>query len=314
MNVSDLTLNGTCIVGLRTDEKLGITYLATCLVIVVWTTSRRLSYTFNKLRHCEGGVTVADVLTCITVTVCSAFVYFALIFALAGTGSPLICELGIFLCITLYTASKGAIYLLFMEKAYQAQRRMGAISRFKSRLYRVNAFLFSLYGVLFTLMIIYSVSEILNPETEGLCFIGIETESSVPLVIYDSIFSVYLTTLFLIPVLRSVRGSSYRTAAQSKTARAIKKNFIGMLATTIASGLNILSLAVMPKQRMVVCFSLCATDILVNCAVVQWTVSMKSRTSSGISTFPHNDKIRTNTADERVTRSSMIVPSKLEIQ
>ena len=267
--------NSTCI-GLELEEKLGVLYLTSCLALIVLLTGRRLTYTLIK-KH-SSGLSFADFITCTAIIVACCFAYLATILATAGTGSMLVCTLGIFLCIIFYTASKGTVYLLFMEKAYQAHRGFTNTDRLKSRLYQVNVFLFSLYGILFVLMIVFRIHEIVNPYEQGLCLIGIASEASVPLVIYDTFFSVYLTTLFLVPVIRSMRSTSHQGNASlgsSRTRDTVRRNLIGMSIATLSSGLNILSLALLPKQRLVVCLSLCTTDVVINCLVIHYTIRMK---------------------------------------
>ena len=107
---------------------------------------------------------------------------------------------------------------------------------------------------------------------EATCFIGLQRFSSVPLIIYDAIFSAYLTVLFLLPILKLRKKTFESEEEEQDTAKlfaALRKNlFAAMISVTVSFG-NILALVLFYNGlKTHECWSCCMVDVLVNSLVV----------------------------------------------
>lgn len=275
LKMDNSTLTIIPIPGLEFPEKFGGLYGSFCNILVVFMATQRWSYAWVKSR--TENLNFSDYVTCVATLLCAFFNFVASNLVPASVSSTLFCRWGILLCIIFYTSTKCTIYLLFMEKAFQAHRGFFRGSRLEHRLYRINLFLFSLYGILITLMMVYRVNEIVDPGIRGICYIGIGMEAAIPLFVYDTLFSIYLTVLFLSPFLRgsntTLQGKS--SGKGEKMRDMIFRSLVGSMLTLVSSGINVLILTVFSKLRLVICLSLCTTDIAINCAVIHYMVRMK---------------------------------------
>ncbi|CRK46234.1 hypothetical protein BN1723_019948, partial [Verticillium longisporum] len=70
-------------------------------------------------------------------------------------------------------------------------------SRFKSKMYLFNSFgMLGVYIVIAILNFIFRITRLEN----GLCVIGMQKVSMIPLISFDAVVNIYLTILFLIPL------------------------------------------------------------------------------------------------------------------
>ena len=190
-------------------------------------------------------------------------VAFALVL-LTESGNPTTCEVTIFTCIFLYTATKAQLYVFFIERIHVVYRDP-LKSRLETPLYKINMCLLLPYGAIVVLMIIYRVSLI---DKNGDCRIGLRDESTFPLLVYDTVFSTYSVALFVWPLYKSqmLKGSK-------KLANVVHKNVIGCSISTLSSFLNIFSLFLENEQHARGCLSYCALDVMVNVLVMHYLIS-----------------------------------------
>ena len=258
-------------------------------MLVVAMATQRWCYSWIKSR--SESLTITDYLTCVATLLSAFFNFVASNLVPASVSSTLFCRWGILLCNLFYTTTKCLVYLIFMEKAFQAHRGFYRGPRLSHRLYRLNLLLFSLYSILITLMMVYRLNEIVDPGVRGICYIGIGVEASIPLFVYDTLFSTYLTALFLAPFLRS--GNTTLQGRQSgrgdKLREMINRSLISSTLTLVSSGINVLTFALRPKLRLVICLSLCTTDVAISCGAIHYMVRMKPlRLASSTSYYQSN--------------------------
>ncbi|KAF9086881.1 hypothetical protein BGX27_003087 [Mortierella sp. AM989] len=102
------------------------------------------------------------------------------------------CTISNFVCIFLYAGSKIVIYLFLVERVH-AVTSVG-VTRWKSPLFKFNIAVLLPISVIFALTLKYRVSII---DKDGMCRIGLEIQASIPLIVYDCILNIWLTTLFV---------------------------------------------------------------------------------------------------------------------
>ncbi|KAK2042160.1 hypothetical protein LZ31DRAFT_624395 [Colletotrichum somersetense] len=113
------------------------------------------------------------------------------------------CSVATFFCLGGYVTTK-FIYLFMVERAHiirQTRKR-----RLRSKLYIVNSF-----GMLGKAVMDSNLFRITHFE-DGICIIGVQTPVILPLISFDAAVNVYLTILFLLPLLslHSVRYNFWR--------------------------------------------------------------------------------------------------------
>ncbi|EFQ30368.1 uncharacterized protein GLRG_05512 [Colletotrichum graminicola M1.001] len=113
------------------------------------------------------------------------------------------CSAATFFCLAGYVSTK-FIYLFMVERAHII--RQTRKSRFKSKLYLINSL-----GVFVLIVIMNFIFRITHFE-DGICIIGMQTPVILPLISFDAAVNVYLTILFLLPLLslHSVKYNFWR--------------------------------------------------------------------------------------------------------
>ncbi|KAF3190674.1 hypothetical protein TWF788_008195 [Orbilia oligospora] len=170
------------------------------------------------------------------------------------------CEVANIMCIVFYITTK-LIYLLLVEKARLVK---GAwLPRCKDKLYLFNSLgMLILYAVVFFLTLAYRFSYLEN----GVCRIGAEAFALIPLVTFDVVVNVYLTTLFLIPVIKISREKALQSHQALRTMAF--KTFCGSCATLISSVANLMVLILLKGEPGWICLLLCNGDILFSALVL----------------------------------------------
>ncbi|CAM9935326.1 unnamed protein product, partial [Heterosigma akashiwo] len=173
------------------------------------------------------------------------------------------------MCVIFYAATKIWVYLYFIERARIAtamKKPRWEDSKYKKHL----AMLFVPYGVIFVIMIRYMpATYVQDNQGLSLCKIGLERPASVPLVIYDTLFSVYLTWQFVVPVLRP--GATLKHEARLHAAA--RRNLAGATIALASSLANMLSVVALASTYAPVCLTCCLADA-VACALAVWYTSV----------------------------------------
>ncbi|KAF3131547.1 hypothetical protein TWF569_011169 [Orbilia oligospora] len=95
---------------------------------------------------------------------------------------------------------------------------------------------------------------------DGVCRIGMKKVALLPLITFDVVVNVYLTTLFLIPVVKIAQGKAQQSH-QALRSMAIK-TFCGSCATLISSVANLTTLMLLKGEPGWICLLLCNADNL----------------------------------------------------
>jgi hypothetical protein len=201
----------------------------------------------------------------------AAIVTSTLFTAIAGTlmffmneGNILACEVTILTCIFLYAATKTLLYIFFIERMHIVHKTP-AQTRPTSSLYVLNMILLLPYVAIVTLMVLYRIAEV---GSDGMCRIGLRHASSIPLLVYDTLFSVYSVAVFVWPLFKSP------TLAGSETLKRVaKKNIIGSVVSTVSSFINIFWLYYQKTHTAEGCLLFCTVDVMVNVFVMNYLIN-----------------------------------------
>ncbi|KAI9054227.1 hypothetical protein LZ554_001395 [Drepanopeziza brunnea f. sp. 'monogermtubi'] len=191
-----------------------------------------------------------------------------------GVGSsPSICAKAVLLCLACYMTTKLFIYYFLVERVFIIRR--STHSRMKDRLYLFNSF-----GMLVPYLLIIALNFYFRFATykDGTCLIGIKRLAMIPLIAFDILVNVYLTSLFLIP-LRSLH--SYKTDRSSQTRTVALRTFIGSCLTLTSSIVNLTVAMALKGEPGWICLMCCNVDILFSVLVLHWITS-----KDNASTFP----------------------------
>ncbi|CAE6542545.1 unnamed protein product [Rhizoctonia solani] len=171
------------------------------------------------------------------------------------------CSVGMLACILLYGASKGLIYLCMIERVHAVWS--DGMPRWRSPIYRFCFALLLPLGVIAGVMIFQKTAFVHN----GYCILGISRFSSLLLLSYDVCTNIFLTMMFVGPLLRSsIRSPWLRTIAIRTT--------VAASVALLSSGTNVLVLYVLDGKEMIwVCLGACGVDVVVNCIALFWAMT-----------------------------------------
>ncbi|KAI0663639.1 hypothetical protein C8Q70DRAFT_906798 [Cubamyces menziesii] len=194
-----------------------------------------------------------------------------------GTGMELsetVCFLGILNCIIFYATSKILIYLFLVEKVYVLWSGAARKKRLRSPIYLACL---SVVGVYMGVAIFLILGRISYFRDDGSCVIGLTRPASLTLLIYDLFVNVFLTSLFVWPLL----NRKFNTPRIRRVA--IRTLWAAAVALT-TSCINILVLTIMHGTQLGwVCLASCGTDVVVNAGVLCWVTSGQSGQGGGSS-------------------------------
>ncbi|KAK7621600.1 hypothetical protein IWX48DRAFT_411693 [Phyllosticta citricarpa] len=187
-----------------------------------------------------------------------------------------ICDGAILLCLVCYMSSKILIYCFLVEKVYII--RGSRILRMRDPLYLFNCFGMLLpYTVVVILNFVWRIS---YKNEQGMCIIGMEKKAMMPLIVFDVVVNVYLTSLFLLP-LRQLY--SYRERTNRTLRRMAIRTFFGSCATLTSSVTNLTILMVLIGEPGWICLMCCNADILFSVIVLHWVTSFDGAGRQGSS-------------------------------
>ncbi|KAG9079503.1 hypothetical protein FS749_008467 [Ceratobasidium sp. UAMH 11750] len=177
------------------------------------------------------------------------------------------CSVGMLACILLYGTSKGLIYLCLIERVHVVWS--DGMPRWKSPIYRFCFALLLPLGIIAGVMIFQRTAFVYN----GYCILGISRFSSLLLLTYDFCINIFLTVMFVTPLLRSNRSAWLRAIALRTT--------IATCIALVSSGANVIILYVLDgKETIWVCFGSCGVDVVVNAVVLFWAMQGPTSGSS----------------------------------
>ncbi|KAI7876894.1 hypothetical protein K492DRAFT_172144 [Lichtheimia hyalospora FSU 10163] len=179
------------------------------------------------------------------------------------------CTLGIIICVIFYAATKIVMYSWLIERVHLVSDVRG--SRFSSRQYRFHLCLLCPYIGIFGLMVTFRNNLILE---DGTCIIGLQSISSIPLMCYDFLLNLYLTFLFVKPLVTSGLGQGHHNWRSTRLYKLTRRTVVASVVCLFVSLANILTLAIAQgHERGLMCLSMCTADVTINVITVHWVTS-----------------------------------------
>ncbi|GAB7347818.1 hypothetical protein MBLNU459_g5355t1 [Dothideomycetes sp. NU459] len=201
--------------------------------------------------------------------------------------SPVVCQTAVLLCLAFYMTTKILIYFFLVEKAYVVRGSRGP--RLKNKLWLCNFFGVILpYMAVIVLSFVFRIGYI---NRRGTCYIGIKRVALLPLISFEVLINLYLTSLFLHP-LRQLYSYSHGTNARLRTIAI--RTFAGSCTTLASSVTNLTVLAILGAEPGWVCLMLCNLDILVCVLVLHWATAVDREAPSAAPNPPSPHPVRDN--------------------
>ncbi|KAI9496691.1 hypothetical protein BDB00DRAFT_785428 [Zychaea mexicana] len=208
-----------------------------------------------------------------------------MLFVTTNNGNYLSCFLSEMACDIFYSATKIIIYMWQVWVVSSVRQ-----SRWKTKSYRVHMLLLCPYIGIAALLIIFHIAEI---EESGICIIGLQPQASIPLLVYDFIFNLYFTVLFVRPLMKIGRS----VQMDWKSSRLHEVALRTLAASTVClliSFANILTLVVMNgRERGVLCLTCCTVDVTINVITIHWVTT----NPTGKTNKEHNNISNSNPND-----------------
>ncbi|KAK0469568.1 uncharacterized protein EV420DRAFT_42586 [Desarmillaria tabescens] len=212
---------------------------------------------------------------------------------------PTICAVAIYICVFFYSTSKLLVYCFLIEKVHVVWSPSGGARRLQSKVYILCAITVGLYTVAIAVMIIGRVTFL--REHDQVCIIGLKPFSSIFLLAYDLYITVFLTTLFLWPILRSSVANPRIKMVAIRT----------LIAAVVALATSIVNMAALTSFRGHelgwVCLCSCGADVIFNAVALFWVTSGSLSKISGSSQSPTRGADPRRPAEMRARASSVVV-------
>jgi hypothetical protein len=180
--------------------------------------------------------------------------------------SSMNCDAAILTCVVLYTATKAQLYLFFVERIHVVHKTL-AQTRSNSPFYWFNICLLLPYVGVAVLMFLYRTSHVSDQSNN--CRIGLERESTIPMLVYDTLFSTYAVAAFVWPLFKKASLTSDNEDVLILVGR---KNIIGSIVSTISSFLNVFTVYYNDTKTADNCLMHCAIDVMVNVLVMNYLI------------------------------------------
>jgi uncharacterized membrane protein YgcG len=125
------------------------------------------------------------------------------------------------------------------------------------------------YVIIIALMVIFRVHEI---DEIGHCKIGLLRPAALPLILYDMFLSIWLTGLFIRPLVSS--HSMLQGPTKGRLRDVARRTLVGALVALLLSSANIFTLVYFEgNERGLVCLSCCTADVTLNAITIHWVTS-----------------------------------------
>ncbi|KAF9323840.1 hypothetical protein BG006_001109 [Podila minutissima] len=237
------------------------------------------------------------------------FTTIAAVLTSTNPGNMTSCALSIFVCISLYAASKIIIYLFLIEKVYVVSSV--TTTRKDTLLYRVNILLLTPYTVILVLMVLNRVA-VLDEKDE--CIIGLKPLASIFLILYDIFVSSWLTILFIRPLMST--NSVLQGPSKGKLRQVARRTLIGSIVALVLSSGNVFTLVYYGGyEDSVLCLLSCTLDVTLNAVTVHWVTSRArgSQPTDKASRGVTNQNNNNNTTNHNTSNEKKMSPSDTHI-
>ncbi|KAK0446248.1 hypothetical protein EV421DRAFT_1933292 [Armillaria borealis] len=206
-----------------------------------------------------------------------------------------ICAVAIYICVFFYSTSKFLVYCFLIEKVHLVWSPSGGVRRLQSKIYILCAITVGLYTIAIAVMVI-------GEEHDQVCIIGLKPFSSIFLLAYDLYITVFLTTLFLWPILRSSVPNPRIRMVAIRT----------LIAAMVALTTSIVNMAVLTSfdghELGWVCLCSCGADVIFNALALFWVTSGSLSKINGPTPSPSRGTDPRRPAEMRARASSVVVP------
>ncbi|KAK4513668.1 uncharacterized protein ATC70_005672 [Mucor velutinosus] len=200
-----------------------------------------------------------------------AFAYTSAVVVSTNNNNMTSCTLGMLACDIFYAGSKIIIYAWLIERIYLVTAVK--TSRLKTNSYRIHLTMLCPYIIIFALMLIYRNIYL---EADGKCTIGLQLIASIPLLVYDFILNLYLTWLFMAPLM-NIGLTSRANWKRSRLYRLARRTLVASVVSLLISFANVLFVVVTKgHQRGLVCLTMCTVDVTINAVTVYWVTTNKN--------------------------------------
>lgn len=235
---------------------LGVSILAHCL-------SRRLAS--EDLSSLRGWKDLTWPRFCVLVVFLDSWLFLLtcgiLIFGIGLDQGITTCSLSIYLCIAFYGTSKLFMYCFLIEKVHVVWAPTSNTKRLTSPVFIICAVTVALYAVVVGLMFIGRVHYM---REDGVCVTGVDLFASVPLLSYDLYVNVFLTSMFLWPLVKTGK-------IDPRLRRIAKRTLVAAIVALTTSTANVLVLTLLHgKELGWVCLGSCGADVLCNALGLFW--------------------------------------------
>ncbi|KAI8643101.1 hypothetical protein BD408DRAFT_442976 [Parasitella parasitica] len=180
------------------------------------------------------------------------------------------CTLGMLSCDIFYAGSKIVVYAWLIERVYLVTAVK--TSRLKTWSYRIHLAMLCPYIIIFALMLTYRNIYL---EADGKCTIGLQLIASIPLLVYDFIFNLYLTWLFMAPLM-NIGLTSRANWKRSRLYKLARRTLVASVVSLLISFANVLVVVITKgHERGLVCLTMCTVDVTINAVTVHWVTTNK---------------------------------------
>jgi len=211
-------------------------------------------------------VTLAIYFDCLIFVVTTAIVQYGL----NANENEKVCRLAIWFCLIFYLTSKLMLYIFFTERVYLVQDCM--IRRHENKLYISTVIVvIGGYTVIIILQFIFRISHI---TPNGFCIIGMQRKVILPLIGYEVLMNLYLLSVFLWP-LRQLYSNQVKENANIR--QMAKCSLIGTVIILLASGANLIAIAILNGEKSWICLLFCNLDILISSLVLHWLTNSNDK-------------------------------------
>ncbi|CAE6531482.1 unnamed protein product [Rhizoctonia solani] len=170
------------------------------------------------------------------------------------------CSSSIFMCIWLYGLSKLLIYAFLSEKV-RVVWDVVAQPRLKSPVYLLCLLVMLPFGAMPILMTVGRIAFLRS--TDKACIVGLTPLATFSLLSYDVFANVFLSAIFLWPLLRFKLVSSHLREVA-------RRNLIAAVAALVTSVTNIAIAVVLKHELGWVCLGSCTADVTLNALAIFW--------------------------------------------
>ncbi|ORZ04488.1 hypothetical protein BCR42DRAFT_338636 [Absidia repens] len=198
-----------------------------------------------------------------------AFCFTSAILVSTNNNNIISCTLGMMSCDVFYAGSKVIGYAWLMERVHLVTNTK--LKRLESKVYRFHFALLCPYALILGLMLSFKNIYLTD---DGRCIIGLQYVASIPLMIYDFILNLYLTFLFMRPLMNVGMTNSRMDWKKSRLYRLARRTLVASVVCLLVSFVNVLTVVITHgHERGLVCLTMCTVDVTVNVMTVHWVTN-----------------------------------------